>query len=143
MLNDFQLAVDMNKEWETVFTTWRGQQTNPALVSSFFLFYFFSKQWLFSSFLFYIYYLIWILFFCELERFDIVLSPFYTIFYWILCVVFLLITLTICLIILSLFSNMIFPPLLLLRHVFLLGFKFSLRVIGLHKGREMLICLLN
>ena len=82
-------------------------------------------------------------FFCEFERYDIVLSPFYTIFYWILCVVLLLITLTICLIILSLFSNMIFPPLLLLRHVFLLAFKFSLRVIGLHKGREMLICLLN
>ena len=48
-------------------------------------------------------------FFCELERFDIVLSPFYTIFYLILCVVFLLINLNICLIMLSLFSNMIFP----------------------------------
>ena len=43
MLSDFQLAADMNKEWETVFTTWRGQQTNPALVSSFFLFYFIQQ----------------------------------------------------------------------------------------------------
>ena len=122
-----------------------GGDNRPILLwyQVFSYFILFSKQWLFSSFLFYIYYLIWILFFCELERFDIVLSPFYTIFYWILCVVLLLITLTICLIILSLFSNMIFPPLLLLRHVFLLGFKFFLRVIGLHKGREMLICLLN
>ena len=55
-------------------------------------------------------FIIWFFFFsCELERFDIVLSPFYTIFYLIFCVVFLLINLNICLIMLSLFSNMIFP----------------------------------